>query len=92
MSWADAPELQSVMIRAVRNAKAPIFFFQAANDFDLAPSRTLSAAMKGAGKSYDMKIYPAYGSSHMDGHTLGYFGSSVWADDVFHFLDQHCHK
>jgi len=26
-SWAQAPELQSLMTRAVRNAKAPIFFF-----------------------------------------------------------------
>jgi dipeptidyl aminopeptidase/acylaminoacyl peptidase len=27
-SWAQAPELQSIMTRAVRNATAPIFFFQ----------------------------------------------------------------
>jgi hypothetical protein len=25
-----------------------------------------------------------------DGHTFGYFGSAVWADDVFRFLNQHC--
>jgi carboxymethylenebutenolidase len=90
-SWAEAPEVQSLMTRAVRDAKAPIFFFQAANDFDLSPSRTLAAAMKSAGKPYQVKIYPAYGQSTMDGHTFGYFGSSVWADDVFLFLSQHCH-
>ena len=28
-SWAIAPQLQSVMLRAVRHAKAPVFFFQA---------------------------------------------------------------
>src|SRR3977135_4651324 len=37
-SWAQSPELQSVMLRAVRNSKAPIFFFQAKNDYDLSPS------------------------------------------------------
>ena len=31
-SWALAPQLQSVMVRAASNSKAPIFFFQAAND------------------------------------------------------------
>ena len=31
-------------------SNAPIFFFQAANDYDLSPSATLSAAMKEAGK------------------------------------------
>jgi hypothetical protein len=42
----------------VRNAKAPIFFFQAANDFDLSPSKTLSAEMNKVGKTYKVKIYP----------------------------------
>lgn len=68
-SWAEAPEVQSLMTRAVSNSKAPIFFFQAANDFDLSPSRTLSTTMKTAGKPYALKIYPAYGNSQMDGHT-----------------------
>jgi dipeptidyl aminopeptidase/acylaminoacyl peptidase len=91
-SWAEAPELQSLMTRAVRNAKAPIFFFQAANDYDLSPSKTLAAVMKNAGKTYQLKIYPSYGNSSSDGHTFGYFGSEVWADDVFRFLNQHCAK
>jgi carboxymethylenebutenolidase len=91
-SWAQAPELQSLMTRAVRNATAPIFFFQAANDFDLSPSKTLSAEMNKAGKTYKLKIYPAYGDSSGDGHTFGYFGSDVWADDVFGFLNQYCTK
>jgi carboxymethylenebutenolidase len=91
-SWAEAPELQSRMIRAVRNAKAPLFFFQAANDFDLSPSKTLSAEMQKAGKTYQLKIYPSYGDSPRDGHTFGYFGADVWAADVFAFLNQHCTK
>jgi len=91
-SWALAPELQALMTRAVRHSRAPIFFFQAENDYDLSPSRTLSAAMKEAGKVFEMKIYPAYGKSVQEGHTFGYFGSAVWADDVFRFLEQHCRK
>jgi carboxymethylenebutenolidase len=91
-SWAEAPELRSLMTRAVRNAHAPIFFFQAANDYDLSPSNTLSAAMKDVSKTYELKIYPRYGKSTQDGHTFGYFGSAVWGDDVFRFLNQHCAK
>jgi carboxymethylenebutenolidase len=89
-SWALAPQLQDLMRHAVLHSTAPIFFFQAANDYDLAPSRTLSAVMVDAGKANLLKIYPAYGKSADDGHTLGYFGSSVWADDVFQFLERHC--
>jgi carboxymethylenebutenolidase len=89
-SWASAPEVQALMTNAVRNARAPIFFFQAANDYDLSPSRSLSAAMKNAGKEFEIKIYPPYGKSVQDGHSFGYFGSDVWGADVFRFLDEHC--
>ena len=91
-SWEDAPEVQALMTRAVRNSRAPIFFFQAENDYDLSPSLKLSAAMKDAGKEFEIKIYPPYGKSTQDGHTFGYFGSSVWGADVIRFLDQHCRK
>jgi carboxymethylenebutenolidase len=89
-SWAQAPDLQSLMTRSVRNSRAPIFFFQAENDYDLSPSRVLSTAMKDAGKEFELKIYPPFGNSVRDGHTFGYFGSSVWAADVFRFLEKHC--
>ena len=89
-SWADAPEVQALMTRAVRNSKAPIFFFQAQNDYDLSPSRILSAAMKEAGKDFEVKIYPAFGDSVQDGHSFGYFGSDIWGPDVFQFLNRHC--
>src|SRR5207237_6691688 len=36
-SWAQAPELQSLMTRAVRNSTVPLFFFQAAKDYELSP-------------------------------------------------------
>jgi len=91
-SWASAPELQTLMIHAVRNSRAPIFFFQAENDYDLSPSKTLSEAMKDAGKPFQIKVYPRYGESVQDGHTFGYFGGAVWADDVFRFLEEHCRK
>ena len=91
-SWADAPAVQSLMKASVRNAHAPIFFFQAENDYDLSPSKVLSAVMKDERKPYEVKIYPPFGNSRQEGHAFGYFGSAVWADDVFLFLDQHCGK
>jgi len=89
-SWAKAPELRTLLTHAVQHARAPIFFFQAENDHDLTTSRVLSAAMHDAGKPAEMKIYPPYGSSAEQGHTLGYFGAEVWSADVFRFLAAHC--
>lgn len=89
-SWALAPQLQSVMIRAVSNAKAPIFFFQAANDYDLRPSSVLADAMRKNGKVAEVKIYPAFGQDAQGGHSFTYMGSSVWANDVFRFLATYC--
>jgi carboxymethylenebutenolidase len=89
-TWDISPELQAAMTRAVRHARPPIFFFQAENDFNLAPTRVLSAAMKDAGKPFEAKIYPAFGSSHQDGHSFAYRGADVWFDDVFRFLERYC--
>ena len=89
-SWTLVPELQSRMIRAVRNSQAAIFFFQVENDYNLAPSRVLSSAMKNAGKPAEMKIYPAYGESAAEGHAFARSGASVWSEDVFGFLGRYC--
>jgi len=91
-SWAEAPELQTLMLRAVRHARAPIFFLQAENDYDLSPSRSLSAAMKEAGKTYEMRIYPAFGGSAQEGHSFAYSGIAVWGSDVLRFLEKHCRQ
>ncbi|HJZ88782.1 MAG TPA: prolyl oligopeptidase family serine peptidase [Polyangia bacterium] len=91
-SWASAPELQALMTRAVRNARAPIFFFQAQNDYDLSPTRTLSAAMQEAGKPFEVKIYPPFGHSAADGHSFAYRGSDLWFDDAFRFLNRYCRR
>jgi dienelactone hydrolase len=91
-SWATSPAIQAIMTESVRRSRAPIFFFQAENDFDLSPSKVLSAAMKNAGKVSQVKFYPPFGKSPKDGHTFAYQGSSVWADDVFAFLQQYCGK
>lgn len=90
MSWRRAPLIRSLMIHAVQNSRVPIFFIQAENDFDLSPTRDLSQAMKNAGKEFEVKIYPPFGTAKIDGHTFGYFGGAVWANDVFAFLGQNC--
>jgi dienelactone hydrolase len=89
-TWAAMPELQERLKRAVLGARAPVFFFQARNDYDLSPTEALSSAMKGAAKPFVAKIYPPFGSTAGQGHALGYFGFAVWADDVMAFLDEHC--
>jgi carboxymethylenebutenolidase len=90
MAWRRAPLIRSLMIHAVQNSRVPIFFIQAGNDYDLSPTRVLSEAMKNAGKKFEAKIYPPSGTAKIDGHTFGYFGGSVWGNDVFRFLNEHC--
>jgi dipeptidyl aminopeptidase/acylaminoacyl peptidase len=89
-SWGLAPELRDVMVRAARGSRVPTFFFQAENDFDLAPSRTLASTMREAGKTADVKIYPPFGTSQAEGHNFAWHGSAVWANDVLDFLERHC--
>jgi dipeptidyl aminopeptidase/acylaminoacyl peptidase len=89
-SWGASSALRERMTEAARNASAPIFFFQAENDFDLSPTRLLSAAMKEAGKPAEMKIYPPFGSSAREGHSFAYRGVALWSEDVLRFLGRNC--
>jgi len=92
ISWDDAPDLQRIMLQAVQHSLVPIFFFQAENDYNLAPSRTLYAAMKRLNKPAEIRIYPPYGSGPKAGHSLPYRGASLWIDDAVRFLDTHCQR
>ena len=89
-SWRLARQLRSRMLDAVRNAQAPIFFFQAENDYDLSPSRTLAGEMDRAGRENQLRIYTQFGESPAQGHSFAWRGVSVWAEDVFEFLERYC--
>ena len=67
-----------------------MFLFQAENDFDLSPSRTLGAAMSEVGKTGKVKIYPPYGKTEKEGHNFAWQGGDVWGPDALAFLRQHC--
>jgi carboxymethylenebutenolidase len=89
-SWDGAPDLRSVMLRAAQHSTVPILFFQAENDYNLAPSRTLYAAMQRLKRPAEIRIYPPYGDGPAGGHSFTYRGASIWIDDVIRFLDTHC--
>jgi carboxymethylenebutenolidase len=91
-SWNSSPELQSVMISAVKESKSPIFFFQSENDFDLEPSRVLFKETRTSQPESEMKIYPPYGRSSREGHSFAYMGATQWFPDVFEFINKHCGK
>ena len=80
------------MLRAVKHSQAPILFFQAENDFNLTPSKTLYAAMKAANKPAELHIYPPFGGSAREDHSFPYRGSEVWRDDVLRFLAENCKR
>jgi len=88
MSWEQNPPLQDRLLRAVDQARAPIFLIQAENDYSLAPSRALAKEAHKKQKDFQSKIYPAFGSDYHDGH-WGFCttATSVWGDDVLAFLE-----
>jgi poly(3-hydroxybutyrate) depolymerase len=87
-SWGNEA-LRRRLERAVRDAKAPIFLAQAENDYSLGPSEVLGPIIRAKGAPNDAKVYPAFGTTHQQGH--GGFavrgGVPIWSTDVFAFLD-----
>ena len=90
MTWADSPHMQARLKAAVRSATIPLYFLQAENDYDTAPSRELAAEAERAKKPHLMKIFPPFGKTNEEGH--GGFcrqAGAVWGESVFAFLDAH---
>jgi dienelactone hydrolase len=93
MMWNAAPEMQSRLIAAVRRATIPLFLIQAANDYDLSPTRRLSQEMERAGKTHVATIFPTYGTTQSDGHGGFCFrGTHVWGSEVVAFLASNRHR
>jgi carboxymethylenebutenolidase len=88
MSWEQNLPLRDRLVRAVGLAKAPVFLIQAKNDYSLAPSQALSKEAEKKRTHFQSKIYPAFGSTHQDGH-WGFCSTAtdVWGNDVLVFLE-----
>jgi dienelactone hydrolase len=90
ITWERSPLIAQRLRAAVRRAEIPILFVQAENDYNIAPSRELAAEMEKAGKPYQIKIFPPFGTTPQEGHTpFCANGGDVWGPDVFQFLSRY---
>lgn len=90
MSWRGNPVLRARLLKAVENAKVPVFLLQAENDYNLGPSQLLGTELKRKGAPNQSKIYPSFGDpeDHRAGHGgFAVRGSEVWGKDVATFLE-----
>jgi dienelactone hydrolase len=88
-SWAGSAPLRARLLDAVRRTSVPISFVYAANDYSVEPARAMAAEMSQLAKPHELRIYPAFGDTAAEGHSLVYRGSATWERDVFAFLDNH---
>jgi dienelactone hydrolase len=89
VNWASGPELREMLRTAAKNAHAPVFFLQAANDHDLTPTEQLALEMERVRRPHVRKIYPAWGDSAAEGHSFGTRAPEIWGPDVLRFLSDH---
>jgi hypothetical protein len=54
--------------------------------------KVLGTELARLGKPYRVKIYPAVGRTHDDGHDFIHRAVPTWEPDVFAFLDVYVHR
>lgn len=86
MAWCSLPLLRARLIKAVRSATVPIMLIQAENDYDLTPTKIMAAELEKANKPHKLLIFPAFGTTHADGHSFSVRGEQIWGNEVFSFL------
>lgn len=85
-TWEKAPLLRGLMTDAVQHAQMPVFFAQAQNDYDLAPTNELAAEMEKAHLPHTVQIFPKFGKSNQDAHDFCVHGEKVWGAPIFDFI------
>ena len=85
-SWRSAP-LRERLRNAVSRTTVPVFFIHASNDFSTEPGESLAADMARLAKTHRLRIYPAFGRTPDEGHSMVYLSTATWETDVFGFLD-----
>jgi len=91
IAWKNVPALGERLRRAAAAAKAPLLIVQAANDFDLGPSRELGPVLAARADRSGARTYPAFGGSPEDGHhgfATRPAGIAIWGPDVIAFVKQ----
>jgi dienelactone hydrolase len=86
--WALHPKLRQLMLDACKRIEAPVFLAQATNDFNPNASLALAAALARLDKDHRCHIYPAWGTSHAEGHLFEVTGEHIWGPDVQAFLSR----
>jgi dienelactone hydrolase len=87
MSWRGSPALRERLAEAARQAKAPIFLIQAANDYNLGPSERLGPILDRKGPPDRYKVHPPWGQTTKAGHGFCGTGAGVYGDDLLAFLN-----
>jgi dienelactone hydrolase len=91
MAWRRVPALGERLRRAAKGAKAPLLIVQAANDFDLAPTRELGQELAHRTDRSGVRVFPAFGDGPEAGHHVfatAPAGIAIWGPDVVAFFKQ----
>jgi dienelactone hydrolase len=88
VSWKSNSPLRELMTRAAREAQVPVFYLQAENDYDTAPTLLLAEESRLSAKPFAAHIYPPHGTTKNGGHSVFcHEDIKAWGQDVLAFLD-----
>jgi dienelactone hydrolase len=88
-SWDRSSYLRERLTAAVQKLMNPVLLVYAANDYSTKPAEVLDAMMTRQGKTHLLKMYPAFGRTQSEGHSIIYLSMQTWERDVFDFLGEH---
>ena len=86
--WAQHPKIKNMLLDAATTLTQPIFLIQPENDFNIAPTKELSALFAERSHRYNAKIFPPWGTDGGEAHRFCAAGQQIWGPDVKRFLDE----
>jgi len=91
-SWNNPAMQQHLTTEVAPKIAMPIYLLHPAKDVSIEPGLTLGRILNESQKTFELKIFPAFGDEHLQAHCFGGgLGTKIWAPDVLRFLDQVFH-
>ncbi len=86
--WAQHPKIKKMLLEAATTLTQPVFLIQPENDFNISPTKELSALLKERDHKFKAKIYPPWGTDGAEAHRFCAAGQQIWETDVKAFLNE----
>ena len=86
--WAKHPKIKQMLLDAAQKIHTPLCLIQPENDFNIAPTKEISAILRDRRHPHESRIFSPWGVDGPEAHRFCAAGQQIWGPFVKQFLER----